>query len=179
MRLGACAAAAGLVLAAEAGALSPVAPTAQALVSSALSAARSEKKVVLVEFGASWCGTCRTFDAFLHAPEVGGIMAANYVVVKLAVQEDDEKKYLENPGAEDMMNTWGGTDTGLPFYVFLNPEGGKIGNSKAMPNGRNIGFPGTSEEVEAFVGLLDQTAPRLSAAERATIFDYLAKLIQK
>ena len=106
-------------------------------------------------------------------------MAANYVVVKLTVQEDDDKKPLENPGAEGMMNAWGGSDSGLPFYVFLNAEGEKIADSNAMPKGRNIGFPATGQEVEAFVSLLERTAPRLNAAERTRIVDYLAKLIRK
>ena len=106
-------------------------------------------------------------------------MAENYVIVKLAVQEPEAKKALENPGAEGMMATWGGADAALPFYVFLNGEGSKIADSNAMPDGSNIGFPGTREEVEAFGRLLERTAPRLDTAQRASIVEYLMRRIPK
>lgn len=153
-------------------------PSADAVMSAALKTAQADRKIVLVEFGASWCVWCRSFEAFVHAPEVKQIIADNYLVVNLTVQERDDKKALENPGAQDAMNSWGGAKSGLPYYVFVDAAGKKIADSNAMPDGTNIGFPATPQELQAFVGLIDKTAPRLGKAERTKIVDYLNKVIK-
>jgi hypothetical protein len=44
-----------------------------------------------------------------------------------------------------------------------------------MPNGGNIGHPFQLGEIEAFVGLLGKTAPRMTSADRSRIAEYLAK----
>lgn len=150
-------------------------PAAQELLSAAIKTAKADNKNVLVHFGASWCGWCRRLDAFLQAPEVGKLMADNYVLLELTVLESDEKKALENPGAEELMNRMGGTDAGLPFYFFMNKEGKKLGDSMAMPGGKNIGHPANAEEIKAFAELLERTAPRMTSAQRAKIVDYLTK----
>jgi len=157
---------------------STVAPSTDTVMSAALKRAQAERKIVLVEFGASWCVWCRSFEAFVHAPEVHQIIADNYVVVNLTVQERDDKKALENAGAQEAMNRWGGAKTGLPFYVFIDATGRKIADSNAMPDGTNIGFPATEQELQAFVGLMDKTAPRLGKPDRAKIVDYLNKSLK-
>ncbi len=153
-------------------------PRADALVASALKTATIEHKVVLIEFGASWCTWCRSFEAFVRSPEVGQIVTNNYVVVNLTVQERDDKKALENPGGQDAMTNWGGAKSGLPFYVFLDVAGKKMADSNAMPDGTNVGFPGNAKELQIFLGLIDRTAPRVSKIERAKIADYLGKTIK-
>jgi thiol:disulfide interchange protein len=152
-----------------------VAPSADAVVSAAVKTAAAERKVVLVEFGASWCTWCRSFEAFVRSAEAGPVIANNFVVTNLTVQERDDKKALENPGGQDAMNKWGGSKSGLPFYVFLDAKGNKIADSNAMPDGTNIGFPATAKEVELFLELIDRTAPRLAKADRARILEYLKK----
>jgi thiol:disulfide interchange protein len=158
-------------------AASQSAPSTDALVSAALKTAQAGHKVVLIEFGASWCTWCRSFDAFVHAPEVKQIIAANYVVVNVTVKESDAKKALENAGGQEAMDNWGGTKSGLPFYVFLNATGRKIADSNAMPDGTNIGFPGTAKELEMFVALIDRTAPSLGKSERAKVVAYLNTIV--
>ena len=153
-------------------------PSADSVVARALTSAKSERKVVLIEFCASWCVWCRSFDAFVHAPEVRQVIANNYLVVNLTVHERDDKKALENPGGEEKMNAWGGAKSGLPYYVFLDAAGRKIADSNAMPDGANIGFPATAQELQMFVTLLDRTAPRLSKADRSKIVDYLNKVVR-
>ena len=152
-------------------------PPAASVVSTALKSAQAGGRVVLIEFGASWCTWCRSFDAFVHAPETRQIIANNYVVVNLTVQERDEKKALENPGGQDKMDEWGGAKSGLPFYVFLDKTGRKIGDSNAMPDGSNIGFPGTPQEVQVFMSVLDKTAPKMTKTDRAVILSYLNKVL--
>jgi thiol:disulfide interchange protein len=151
--------------------------SADALVSRAVAEARAEHKVVLIEFGASWCVWCRHFQDFVHAPGVRDIIADNYVLVTLTVREREDKVALENPGGAEAMTTWGGAKAGLPFYVFLGATGAKIADSNAMPDGQNIGFPATPVERDAFLGVLAKTAPRLDASRRAALRGYLTGVI--
>jgi thiol:disulfide interchange protein len=155
----------------------PAPSAAGAVVKTAVAAANAGHKVVLVEFGASWCTWCRHFEAFVEAPELKQIIAANYVVTRLTVHENDDKKALENPGGDAMMTTLGGERSGLPFYVFLDATGKKIADSNAMPDGGNIGFPGNAREVTAFLALIDKTAPHLTASGRAAIVAYLKRTV--
>ena len=82
------------VLPADARQISQRPAPASAVVSAALRTAAADRKVVLIEFGASWCTWCRRFEAFVHAPEVASIVAANCIVVNLVVQEREDKRPL-------------------------------------------------------------------------------------
>jgi hypothetical protein len=148
-------------------------------VADALRIAKAGGRVVLVEFGASWCVWCTKFNAFVNAPEVKPIIAANYHVVTLTVQEAEAKKALENPGGDTFKTKWGGARAGLPFYAFLDGAGNKLADSNAMPDGSNIGFPANAKELAAFVALIDKTAPKLSATDRKTVVDYLERTVPK
>jgi hypothetical protein len=103
----------------------------------------------------------------------------NFVLVKLVTQERAEKKALENPGADKLMADWGGGKAGLPFMVFLNARGEKIADSNRMPGGKNIGCPASEEEVAAFDKILQETAPRISADQRAKVSAYFLELNKK
>ena len=153
-------------------------PPAQSVITAAVANARAEHKVVLIEFGASWCVWCKSFNAFVHAPETEHVVGNNYVVVNLTVQERGDKTPLENPGGADAMKGWGGEKSGLPFYVFLDADGKKIADSNAMPDGTNVGFPGNTGELQIFLHLLDATAPRLTAPDRETIVRYLNTVVK-
>jgi thiol:disulfide interchange protein len=153
-------------------------PPAAVLVAEAVKRAKAEGKVVLIEFGASWCVWCKHFEALVNAPETKRVIADNFVVLNLTVRERDEMKALEHPGADAAMDRWGGANAGLPFYVFLDAAGRKVADSNFMPDGGNIGFPATREEVGRFMTLIDRTAPRLRPADRATLLAYLQKDIR-
>ncbi|PYT04158.1 MAG: hypothetical protein DMF60_16160, partial [Acidobacteria bacterium] len=86
-----------------------------------------------------------------------------------------EKKALENPGAAEVMKEMGAADAGLPYYFFLDKDGKKIGDSLVMPGGKNIGHPANAEEIKAFAGLLEKSAPRMTSSERAQIVSYLTR----
>jgi thiol:disulfide interchange protein len=153
--------------------------SADSLVADAVSTARAEGKTVLIEFGASWCSWCKRFEAFVNSSDVGSIVRGNYVVVNLTVRERAEKKALETPGGDTLMHQWGGDEAGLPFYVFLDRTGKKIADSNAMPDGTNIGFPGTEREADAFMTLISRTAPKLQASDRPRLIAYLKKSVQQ
>lgn len=149
-------------------------PSAQQVVDAALESAKAEGKNVLVHFGASWCTWCRHLDAMLESPEVGPLFHDNYVITHLTVQESDDKKALENPGAQAMLDGAGAGDAGVPAYIFFDSSGHRLATSLAMPGGGNIGHPVTREEIQAFAGLLEKTAPRMTGGERNQVVAYLS-----
>lgn len=153
----------------------PTPPTADSLVSAAVKTAKAQNKVVLVHFGASWCTWCKRLDAMLEGKELGKLISDHYVLVHLTVQERDEKKSLENPGAEEMMNANGAGKSGVPVFMYFDKNGKLIADSLALPNRANIGYPAAPEEIVAYAGILEKTAPRMTAAERASIIAYLKK----
>lgn len=150
------------------------APSAQQVLDVALDSAKAESKNVLVHFGASWCTWCRHLDAMLESPEVGRLFHDNYVITHLTVQESDDNKALENPGAQAMLDGVGAGDAGVPAYIFFDSSGHRLATSLAMPGGGNIGHPVTPEEIQAFAGLLEKTAPRMTAGERNQVVAYLS-----
>jgi thiol:disulfide interchange protein len=133
---------------------------AQSIIHEALKTAKAQNKTVFVHFGASWCTWCKHLDAMLLSPEVGQLIADHFVLVNLTVQESDDKKALENPGAQKLMEKNGAGKAGVPYYLFLDNNGKKIVDSLAMPKGGNIGYPATPEEIMTFEGLLPKAAPR-------------------
>lgn len=154
-------------------------PSAVDVVASAVARARVEQKAVLIEFGASWCTWCRNFEAFVKSSDAGPVMARHFVIANLIVRERDDKKSLEHPGGNALMDEWGGAMSGLPYYVFVNAAGQKVADSNAMPDGGNIGFPAVPAEIRAFVGLMDRAVPALPAADRGVLERYLVSVMPK
>jgi hypothetical protein len=150
---------------------------ASSVVAAAVERARAEQKAVLIEFGASWCTWCRNFDAFVKAPDAGPVLSQHFVIVNLIARERDDKKALEHPGGNALMDEWGGANSGLPFYVFLDSTGKKVADSNAMPDGSNIGFPAVPAEIRAFIALMDKAAPSLPAVQRNMLEAYLTRVM--
>jgi thioredoxin-related protein len=149
--------------------------TAQEVLNKAVETAKAQKKNILIHFGASWCSWCKHLDAMLESQEVGKLFHDNFVITHLTIQESKDKLALENPGAQEMADAAGAKDAGVPVYMFFDQSGNRIATSMAMPDGGNIGHPATPEEIKVFIGLLEKTAPRMTAAERQQVTDYLAK----
>ncbi len=137
-------------------------PSAEQVLSNAKTKARLEQKAIFVHFGASWCGWCRRLDAFLEQPDVKPVFEKYFVPVKLVVQENAKNKALENPGADALLKGWGGPD-GLPYSAFLDAQGALIVNSKR--DGRNIGYPSESDEIDYFVQMMRKAAPKMTQAD--------------
>jgi thioredoxin-related protein len=150
-------------------------PSARTMLDTALQKAQAEDKAVFVRFGASWCSWCKRLDTLVTGPEFGKVFSDNYVLIYLTIQESDDKKALETPGAQEMVNAVGGEKSGVPVFIFFDKTGKTMATSLAMPNGGNIGHPVTPEEIAAFDGLLQRTASRMTEPQRQEISDYLAK----
>jgi VacB/RNase II family 3'-5' exoribonuclease len=166
-----------LPTASPSGTVAPGPPqAARTLLAAALLEARATNRSVLTKLGASWCGPCHRFDRlFADTTGVGAIMAAHFVVVSLTVLESADKVALENPGAPDVGRAygWNSQTQGVPFFFMLTADGRKSGDSNAMPNGGNIGYPESIAEVDAFNTLLTTTAPRMPASDRARVQQFL------
>lgn len=148
-------------------------PSAETLMDMAARTARVDGRVVLVRFRASWCEWCARLDSALHSFELGRLIGDNYVLVDMTVEESDDKLALETPGAEEFQATLGGAGSGIPFYAFFDLDGEKLADSNVLPDGGNIGYPVTPEEIAAFDGLLERTAPRMTAEDRERVSAYL------
>lgn len=149
-------------------------PSAGILMDMAARTARLDGRVVLVRFRASWCEWCARLDEALHSFDLGRLIGDNYVLVDMTVEESDEKLALETPGGEEFRAALGGAGSGIPFYAFFDADGTKLADSNVMPDGGNIGYPVTPEEIAAFDALLERTAPRMTADDRQRVSAYLA-----
>src|SRR5579871_3135298 len=111
----------------------------------------------------------------MSRPEFKKMFEDNYILVNLDVQESKDKKAaLENPGGAEYMKKLGGESSGLPYYAFLDDKGKKLADSNVMPGKvQNIGYPAEPQEIEAFMGLIQKTAPHWPEADRAKLKAYL------
>ncbi|HET9220517.1 MAG TPA: thioredoxin family protein [Terriglobia bacterium] len=150
-------------------------PAANEVLAKAVRVAGTEQKNVLVIFGASWCSWCKRLDAMLASPEVGKLFHDNFVIEHLTIQESKDKVHLENPGAQEMVDNAGGKGSGVPVYLFFDSTGNRIATSMSMPGDKNIGHPATPEEIKVFEGLLERTAPKMTAAQRQQVSEFLSK----
>lgn len=149
-------------------------PSAQDLLAKAQVAAKPGHKAVLVAFHASWCSWCRRLEGVLQRPAVKPIIDRHFVLQWLTVQERGPKKDLDNPGAAELYQQWTkGAKAGIPFYLVLDAQGGVRSSSiRALTPGAepaNLGYPGTAEEIKAFLALLKDGAPGLTSAELDTL----------
>jgi thiol:disulfide interchange protein len=147
--------------------------SAQAILKTAVTEARSSNKNVMLIFHATWCGWCKRLEAALNDTAIKPLIDKNYVVTMLDVKERGDKiQTNENPGGRALLSGFGGDTAGLPFIVFLNEKGGMIANSNVMPKEQNIGYPGSKEEIAAFVKLIKKTAPRMTRKKLVLIQKY-------
>jgi thioredoxin-related protein len=154
---------------------------AEKILSEAYQKAAKEKKNVLVVFKASWCIWCKKMTSSIKDKSCNNSFEKNYVIVELTVDESDDKKNLENAGADEVRKKFHGEQAGLPFWVILDKDGKllddsymrKEGESINTP-GENIGCPAAEEEVAAFCEKLKKTS-NLSDTEISIIADRFKK----
>jgi thiol:disulfide interchange protein len=154
----------------------PTLPSADSVLSQAKSTAAAEHKSILLTFSASWCGPCHLFERFLEDPAIKPIMDKAFVIASLDVQEHrNDERHANSPGGEALMATLGGAESGVPFITMLDPAGKPIVDSLRPDKGgkSNIGYPAIPVEIDWFMHMLQQAAPTLTPADRATIKQWL------
>ena len=151
--------------------------TAEKLLLAARTKAKDQGKNLLVVFHASWCKWCKRLDAFMASPKFKQVFEDSFVTVHLTVDEREEKKADENPGADEVRERLGGKEAGLPFFAILDAEGKMVANSlrpvEGKLNGENTGFPAAPEEVAHFVTMMRKGAPKATAEQIKAIEEFL------
>jgi hypothetical protein len=96
-----------------------------------------------------------------------------FIIVKLDVMEQGDKKALENAGGVDLMKQWDGEKAGLPYIVILDANGKKLadGNEKGKDGG-NIGYPAAPNEIAHFMKML-KAGSKLNESQRNAIEAWL------
>ncbi len=148
-------------------------PSAKTLLNTAGTAAKKEKKSVMVIFHASWCGWCHKLDDFLADPEMGKIMKKYFVIQHLDVMESPDKKNLENEGGDKVMEAFGGKNAGLPYTVMTDASGKMLINSYENGDKDNIGYPAKDNEIAHFMKMLKTSAPKMSTGDSTKIETWL------
>jgi len=135
------------------------------ILDTAFQQAKKENKNVFIMFKASWCGWCKKMEATINDESISKYLTDNYVIQYLVVLESTKNKDLENLGAENLLNKYGGKNQGIPFFLIFDSEADLLADSKMITGeeilkseGDNIGCPGTDEEIDAFIFKLQQTS---------------------
>jgi uncharacterized protein YyaL (SSP411 family) len=139
------------------------------LLDSALARAKSDGKAVFVHFGAPWCGWCHKLENWMGQDTIAPLLAKDLVDLKIDIDR--------TTGGKALLSRFAGTDkTGIPWFVFLDPDGKPLADSNATPGDAttNVGFPSAVEEIALFEQALKKACKRLTPAEQKTIIASLA-----
>jgi thiol-disulfide isomerase/thioredoxin len=142
-----------------------IAQPASEILATAYKEAAAKNKNVLLIFHASWCGWCHRLDNSLNDANCKKYFDDNYVIVHLTVEEDNNNKVFENPGANEVLVKYHGEAAGLPFWLITDKNGKLLADSEVRPAGvsldtpgENMGCPATEEQVVTFIKILKQTS---------------------
>ena len=142
-------------------------PRAEDVLTQAQTEATKEHKNIFLIFSSRYCGPCRELEEFLGNPKINSIITKHFVVARLPVAEESGTDHKPtSPGADELAHRYGGVWGSIPFFVFLDSSGQLIINSnrpaKNKPEGENIGYPATAEEIEWFLNMLRKGAPSIT-----------------
>jgi thioredoxin-related protein len=148
-------------------------PEASSILEQAETIAASQHKIVLLEFGASWCGPCHRLDDFTSDPQIAPILEKYFVFARVRIDEEHgQHPELNTLGSRELMARFGGFQ-GVPFIVFLDSHGNTIVTSDRPVNGKklgeNIGYPAQPWEIDWFRTMLKKGVPQMTVAELQTI----------
>lgn len=127
---------------------------AQKVLDDGLKQASQAGKHVFLHFGAPWCGWCHRLEDWMARDDVSSIMSKDLIDVKI-----DTERMI---GGQELLTKFNvARTTGIPWFVILDARGNNLMDSNG-PSGKNIGYPGTAEEIEHFRAMLTATAINLT-----------------
>ncbi|MCX5588312.1 thioredoxin family protein [Streptomyces erythrochromogenes] len=91
---------------------------AQKQIDAALRAAKADGRMVLLDFGANWCGNCKAADKVFAQSQTAGILGASYHLVKVDIGGNSSA----NSALLRKYSPSGGTYT-MPVLVVVSPSG--------------------------------------------------------
>jgi thioredoxin 1 len=102
----------------------------------ALAQARTERKQVLLVFGANWCGDCRELDKAMHGSSQP-LVADRFEIVKIDVGNFDKNLEIANRYGNPI-------GKGIPAVVVLSADNAVLFSTKAgeLANARRMGDTG-------------------------------------
>ena len=105
-----------------------------------IAAAKTDKKPVLVVFGANWCGDCKMLDMAFNEGASAPIIAKNYRVVKVDVQ-----RFTKNVDVADGYGV--PLKNGIPAVAVLDATGKVLYATKGgeLADARKMGDAGVAE----------------------------------
>jgi thiol:disulfide interchange protein len=90
------------------------------MVDTTLRRARSEHKILMVEFGANWCEDCRALARDLDRGGTGNYFQTHFVILKVDVGQFDKNLDIAKSLDVDV-------DRGIPTAAFFATDGSRIG----------------------------------------------------
>ncbi|WP_136233600.1 thioredoxin family protein [Streptomyces sp. A0592] len=91
---------------------------AQKQIDAALRAAKADGRMVLLDFGANWCGNCKAADKVFAQSQTAGILGTSYHLVKVDIGGNSSA----NSALLRKYSPSGGTYT-MPVLVVVSPSG--------------------------------------------------------
>ncbi|MFG2621833.1 thioredoxin family protein [Streptomyces sp. NPDC048507] len=102
---------------------------AKALIQAAVRAAKADGRMVLLDFGANWCGNCKAADKVFAQPATSALLADDYHLVKVDIGGDSSA----NSALLRTYSPSGGTYT-MPVLVVVSPSGATRVDTHASGN---------------------------------------------
>ena len=156
--------------------------SADEVIQAAKAEAVKTDKNIFVIFHASWCIWCHRMDTAMNDESIKSFFDKNYVIRHITLDESDDKKKLENPGAAALRTKYHGDQQGIPYWFILDEKGNLLADSRVHSDdgkvtGNNVGCPAKAEEVNYFIKVLKKTST-LSDAEIGLIRTRFLKIGQ-
>jgi len=122
-------------------------------ISQALTAARKDGTLVLINLGADWCIDCRVLEHFFETPQVSSFLRSNFHIVTIDVgfyPDSDKQKNVDVAARYgfDLMKS------GIPAIIVLNAAGQTIASTREgqWRTARNFGTNDVLAYLEGFPG---------------------------
>jgi len=149
---------------------------ADKVMEAAYAKSKETNKNVMLIFHATWCSWCKRLEKAMDDPTMKALFEKYFVITYLDVLENGEKvAQFENPGGKAIMDNLGGAKSGIPFFAMIDKDAKTLATSNVMPKDSNIGYPGSFDEMLAFMKVIKTGAPKMKDDEAFSMIDFFWK----